>query len=50
MNGKIKIFVSYAHADIMPRPGFNDSRVGHILRDIKFDLRVADWGSTTSMS
>lgn len=35
---QIKIFVSYAHADFRPRPGFNQSRIGQIFMDIKYEL------------
>jgi hypothetical protein len=35
---QIKIFVSYAHADISPRPGYTESRIGQIFMDIKYDL------------
>lgn len=36
---EIKIFVSYSHSDLEPRPGFDESRVGQILADIKYELR-----------
>jgi hypothetical protein len=35
---QIKIFVSYAHADFKPRPGFSQSRIGQIFMDIKYEL------------
>jgi hypothetical protein len=36
---QMKIFVSYAHDDFRPRPGFNQSRVGQILDDLRYDLK-----------
>jgi hypothetical protein len=35
---QVKLFVSYAHADFVARPPFNDSRVGQLLSDIKHDI------------
>jgi hypothetical protein len=35
---QLKIFVSYAHADFEPRPGYKESRVGQILSDVKHEL------------
>jgi TIR domain len=34
----IKLFISYSHADLKPRPGFEDSRVGRMMADVKHDL------------
>jgi hypothetical protein len=34
----IKLFISYCHADMRPRPGFKESRVGRILDDVKYEL------------
>ncbi|MGC2777816.1 MAG: toll/interleukin-1 receptor domain-containing protein [Bradyrhizobium sp.] len=35
---RIKLFVSYCRADTEPRPGFNVSRVGRILDEVKYEL------------
>jgi hypothetical protein len=35
---KLKLFVSYSHADFKPRPGFKESRVARILADVEYDL------------
>jgi hypothetical protein len=35
---EFKIFISYSHADLRPRPGFTVSRIGRILADLKYDL------------
>ncbi|MGF6425123.1 toll/interleukin-1 receptor domain-containing protein [Bradyrhizobium elkanii] len=35
---KLKIFVSYSHADARARPGFNVSRLGRIMEELKYDL------------
>jgi hypothetical protein len=35
---QLKMFVSYAHADFVPRPGYKESRTGQILSDIKHEL------------
>jgi hypothetical protein len=34
----IKLFISYCHADLRPRPGFKESRVGRMIEDVKYDL------------
>jgi hypothetical protein len=39
---KVKIFVSYAHADLEPYPGYQLSRVGTILDEIKHHLGCHD--------
>jgi hypothetical protein len=35
---QLKLFISYCHADLEPRPGFNVSRVGRILDEVKHEL------------
>jgi hypothetical protein len=35
---QFKLFISYCHDDVQPRPHYNDSRVGRILADVKHDL------------
>ncbi|KIU43401.1 toll/interleukin-1 receptor domain-containing protein [Bradyrhizobium elkanii] len=36
---KLKIFVSYSHADTEPRPKSDNSRLGLIMEDLKYELR-----------
>jgi hypothetical protein len=35
---QIKLFISYCHADLRPPPGFNESHVGLMMEDVKYDL------------
>src|SRR4051794_27148683 len=42
---QLKLFISYSHADLKPRPGFTDSRVGRIMQELKYELRCGSSGS-----
>ena len=35
---QLKLFISYSQADLEPRPGFNESRVGRIMDEVKYEL------------